>query len=1245
MAIRPLFMRGVSLTASAALTLTGLVAVAVATAASAEAGAVTAHFCPKAPGVTVVGTDATTGYPICQQLFNESGTFTVPFDVSAVDVVLAGGGGGGGGGGTDAFGAVLAGGGGAGGSVALYKDLAVTPGTPVAVTVGAGGANGVGGSATDITTWTGTNGSAGGDSAFGAWSTPGGGGGTAAGSDGSVITVGTGGSTAAGSNIIGSSAAQDGGNPAVIPSWDVNNYFTAAGGGAGAGGVGADATYGTFDGTWAASFGGDGGAGFIPFEATTLFPDATWVSILDGSDVVVGGGWDPTSADLTNFGFGPGAGGASSGIDTTDPVSVCGSGVYLDGTRNSSGYGNGGSVNSHDLTAPDWGQCGTWQDPTFGAGGGGGVGYSAIYAIRGGADLSGGAGGLYGAVVVRYLAGPLAPCVEGSTMTTTVTEGVAEVVITGSCAFTAPAGVSSYDMVVVGGGGGGGFAASAAGGGGGGGQVALCTGLTGAANAVIGTGGESGMPSQDGTATEVSDAASATVCSGAGGKAGVWGLPWMNGEEVSPPSSGAGGETGNAVFGGGSGSISYLLDSTLQDTTTTPANSPGYYYFSAAAGGGAGDSAAGSTPAGCEAGSGLAGDMSAEPLVLPVITGPTSLDCGSSEGGVGTEVGTITGASTSAFADDTRVLGGGGGGGNNTAGQTTGGLGGGADGGSSAADSGPGGTASDSTGGGGGGGYAGDVMFGMNYGEETLIIGDNVPQTGGSGGNGAVILRYTVPSSATLYVVPDAQPLTYGGGAPTYGYTLHTGSPTGPAVTPTLTTAPTCTSDYVAFSPTTGKVANSPRTITCSGASDAGYTFDYTSTADLSIAKATAVCTVTPYTVTYNAISHTASGSCTGVGTDGVLTGLVVSGTTHTAAGTYATDPWAFTDTTGNYSNDSGTVSDKINAATMVCKVKGYTLTYDGLAHKATVGSGDEGHEGSSSCTGLGGVSVRGVTVSGTTHTNVGSYSDTAIVHDPSGNYADVSIPITDVIKPLSTNIVYNGTQWIALSGTSMTPSVSGLGARCTGSVSYSLDTSPFTGLPGPYALSVVDGNVSTIGWLPGAYLITAAYAGDGNCVASSDISGVTVGVSTSGSAWGGGYVNSSPGKANFGFEVQSFAKSGLIPASVKGQLAWVMKGNWKFKGTLTSYSLNTSTGIGTARGTGSLFYWSKTTLGGSWVAATTGVASVTITFTATTASTRTKAATVGSFGIAFTGTKASGAPSLPTFAKVNIASGNIKTN
>ena len=104
-------------------------------------------------------------------------------------------------------------------------------------------------------------------------------------------------------------------------------------------------------------------------------------------------------------------------------------------------------------------------------------------------------------------------------------------------------------------------------------------------------------------------------------------------------------------------------------------------------------------------------------------------------------------------------------------------------------------------------------------------------------------------------------------------------------------------------------------------------------------------------------------------------------------------------------------------------------------------------------------------------------------------------------------------------------------------------------------------------------------------------------------------------------------------------------EGQLEVQGTLTAYSLNTTTGIGTAKATGSLSYWSTTTLGGSWVAATTCVASVTITFTATTASTKTKAATVGSFGITFAGTKVAGSPSLPTYSKVTISSGNIKTN
>ncbi len=84
------------------------------------------------------------------------------------------------------------------------------------------------------------------------------------------------------------------------------------------------------------------------------------------------------------------------------------------------------------------------------------------------------------------------------------------------------------------------------------------------------------------------------------------------------------------------------------------------------------------------------------------------------------------------------------------------------------------------------------------------------------------------------------------------------------------------------------------------------------------IVKASANITVTPYNVTYNGNPQTATGAATGVGTPpaNLSSELNLSGTTHTNAGTYSTDPWTFTDTTGNYNNASGTVSDTINQAT-----------------------------------------------------------------------------------------------------------------------------------------------------------------------------------------------------------------------------------------------------------------------------------------------------------------------------------------
>ena len=76
--------------------------------------------------------------------------------------------------------------------------------------------------------------------------------------------------------------------------------------------------------------------------------------------------------------------------------------------------------------------------------------------------------------------------------------------------------------------------------------------------------------------------------------------------------------------------------------------------------------------------------------------------------------------------------------------------------------------------------------------------------------------------------------------------------------------------------------------------------------------KANATIQVTPYIVTYDSNPHTATGTATGVGGVSLSSELNLSGTTHTAVGTY-TDGWTFTDATGNYNNASGTITDIIN--------------------------------------------------------------------------------------------------------------------------------------------------------------------------------------------------------------------------------------------------------------------------------------------------------------------------------------------
>src|SRR5204862_7931752 len=125
------------------------------------------------------------------------------------------------------------------------------------------------------------------------------------------------------------------------------------------------------------------------------------------------------------------------------------------------------------------------------------------------------------------------------------------------------------------------------------------------------------------------------------------------------------------------------------------------------------------------------------------------------------------------------------------------------------------------------------------------------------------------------------------------------------------------------------------------------------------IAKANATINVTPYNVTYDGNPHTATGAATGVNSES-LSGLDLSGTTHTNAGTYNGDGWTFIDVTGNYNNTSGMVNDSIHQASASITVNGYSGVYDGSAHGAT-----------GSATGVNGEDLSSLLNLGATFTNV----------------------------------------------------------------------------------------------------------------------------------------------------------------------------------------------------------------------------------------------------------------------------------
>jgi len=104
-----------------------------------------------------------------------------------------------------------------------------------------------------------------------------------------------------------------------------------------------------------------------------------------------------------------------------------------------------------------------------------------------------------------------------------------------------------------------------------------------------------------------------------------------------------------------------------------------------------------------------------------------------------------------------------------------------------------------------------------------------------------------------LYVVPDAQGMTYGDAAPSYTYSFYTGSPAGSSASVTLETDPVCTSSYDA----TTNVPASPLTIHCAAGLDPNYVFDVTATAPLTISPVALVVVPDDLALTYGDVVST----------------------------------------------------------------------------------------------------------------------------------------------------------------------------------------------------------------------------------------------------------------------------------------------------------------------------------------------------------------------------------------------------
>jgi hypothetical protein len=327
-------------------------------------------------------------------------------------------------------------------------------------------------------------------------------------------------------------------------------------------------------------------------------------------------------------------------------------------------------------------------------------------------------------------------------------------------------------------------------------------------------------------------------------------------------------------------------------------------------------------------------------------------------------------------------------------------------------------------------------------------------------------------------------------------------------------------------------------------ASFAGNT-NYNSSSDnktITISKATAFVSVNAYDVVYDGNPRTSTGTATGVAGTDLSSGLTLSGTTHTNAGTYV-DGWSFSGG-ANYQDASGTVNNKIDKASSTVTVTCPTsVTYTGsaktpcsatvtgaggLSESVTVSysdntnagpatasasyAGDANHSGDSDSTGFtidkanATIDVTGYTetydgqphtatgtatgvenedlsslldLSGTTHTNAGTYTADTWRFAGNGNYNIDNGTVNDKINKASSSVSITWSNSTYDGGpNAASASASGVGGVLgSASLTYYEGTTELPGAP----TSV------------GTYKVVASYAGNDNHESSSNDKTITI--------------------------------------------------------------------------------------------------------------------------------------------------------